>query len=190
MKIPPPIQEGETAVILAALQFSVQKHLRQMSKESDNGTYLDQRIAVTDVLSRIGHVTDITILTAAILHYVFDDTQTLKLELDQHFGPKVRYLVQELSENKNSSEPNRMRVQLKRASTLSFPAKNILLAEKICNMQSISSNNPADWSLERKCEYMTQLAQIATSCRGANPYLDQYFNELIEARMEMIRFTP
>jgi (p)ppGpp synthase/HD superfamily hydrolase len=190
MKMPPPFQPGESAIILTALQFTVQKHLRQMSPDSDNGLYLNQRIVVTDILSRIGHVTDTTILTAAILHHVFDDTQTLKLELDQHFGSEVRYLVQELAEDKSTSEMNRMLMQLERAPTLSFRAKTIILAEKISNLQEISTTHPADWPLERKCGYMTWLVQIVANCRGVNSYLEQYFDELLQSRMEMIHFSP
>lgn len=187
--MPPLIQTGETAVILAALQFTVQKHLRQMCQDFDSGIYLNQRIVVTDILSRIGHVTDTTILTAAILHHVFDDTHTLRLELDQHFGPEVRYLVQELAEDKSASETNRMLTQVERAPTLSFRAKIIMLAEKISNLQDISTTHPMDWPLERKCAYMTWLVQIVANYRGVNSYLEQYFDELLQSRMEMIRFT-
>jgi len=191
MQTPPQLQAGETAVILAALQFTVEKHIRQMNGEPDNGTYINRRIVVTEILSRVGRVTDITTLTAAILHHVFDDTLTVKMEFDRYFGTPVRLLVQELAEDKTLSEPERMQAWLDRVQLLSPRAKEIIVAEKICKLQEISKTQPEDWSFERTCGYMTWLEKVVAGCRGVNPNLDHYFDELFEARTEIVlRMEP
>jgi len=187
MRTPPSLPPGKTAIILAALQFAVQKALRKMNGELDKGASVTCRIAVTEILSRVGHVTDITTLTASILHHVFDSSASIKQELDVHFGPKVRVLVQELAGNTHLSQTEQMQDLLDRVPFLSPRAKEIILAEKICQLQKISKDQPENWSPAQTRGYMTWLAQIVDGCRGANIYLEDYFDELYEEESRLIR---
>jgi len=157
-----------------------------MNNQPDGGTYISRRIVVTEILSRVGRVTDITILTAAILHQVFDCSQTHKLEFDKCFGSEARFLVQELTEDNNLAEPERMQALVVRAPQLSSRAKQIIVAEKICKLQTITPVEPADWSFEQKTGFMTWLSQVVAGCRGANPNLDHYFDELFQERINSL----
>ncbi|MCE0482922.1 MAG: HD domain-containing protein [Methylacidiphilales bacterium] len=191
MNNPPSIQSGDTAVILAALQFTVEKHLRELHGQPDNGGYINRRILVTEILSRVGQINDATMLTAAILHEVYDGSQELKREFDHYFGPEVRVLVQELSENKRLSQPERLQALLDHAHMLSPKAKQIVVAEKICRLQELAQEPAKDWSLGRMHGYMTWLAQVVSRCRGVNERLDCYFDELYLAQIERVhQFYP
>src|SRR6266403_2155928 len=89
------------AAMLAALRFAAQKHSRQRRKDSDATPYINHPIAVAEVLARVGGVTDLATLQAAILHDTIEDTQTTPQELDEQFGQDVRLLVQELTDDKS-----------------------------------------------------------------------------------------
>lgn len=187
MKNPPQLEAGETAVLLAALQFSVEKHLRQMNGEPDNGSYINRRIVVTEILSRVGQVTCITTLTAAVLHQIFDGTKTVKMEFERYFGPQVRLLVQELAGNTHLSELEQMENLLERVPGFSLPAKQITIAEKICRLQDLSKADPTEWPPERTRGFMTWLTRVVACCRGSNVHLENYFDELYEEEIERIR---
>jgi guanosine-3',5'-bis(diphosphate) 3'-pyrophosphohydrolase len=168
------------------LQFTVKKTLRQMNGDTDADTAITGRIVVTEILTRIGHINDLTTLTAAILHHVFDNSGSVKQELDIHFGPEVRKLVQELAGNTHLSEPERMQDVLDRVPNFSERAKQIALAEKISKLQELSKEIPEGWTLGQLRGYMTWMAQIVEACRGVNSYLEEYFDELFEELSKVI----
>jgi len=183
----PSLVPGETAVILAALQFTVQTTLQKMSGDADKTASINCRIAVTEILSRVGRVDDITTLTAAILHHVFDSSASVTHELDLHFGREVRLLVEELAGNKHLSHTEQMQDLLDRAPYFSLRAKQITIAEKIGKLQELAKAPPDGWSLEQMRGYLTWMAQLVEICRGANPYLEEYFDELFQEQCRAIR---
>jgi len=184
MQNPPSLPPGETAVILAALQFTVQKELRKMNP--DKGNAITCRIVVTEILSRVGHVDDITTLTAAILHHVFDSSASITHELDLHFGREIRLLVEELAGNKHLSHTEQMQDLLDRAPYFSVRAKQIVIAEKICKLQEMAKAHTTGWSAEQRRGYLTWMGQLVEICRGANPYLEAHFDELYEEQCQAI----
>jgi guanosine-3',5'-bis(diphosphate) 3'-pyrophosphohydrolase len=186
MQNPPNLTPGETAVILAALQFTVEKRLRTMQGEAEPKGSVSSRIVVTEILSRIGGVSDVTTLTAAILHHVFDCSTSVKKELDVHFGPEVRLLVQELAGNTHLSETERMQDILDRAPLFSVRAKEIAIAEKISKLQALAKSPTETRSLGELRGYLTWMAQIVEACRGVNPALEEYFDALYEEQRRLI----
>lgn len=60
--------------ILAALRFASDKHSKQRRKDSDASPYINHPIAVVEILARVGGITDLTMLQAAILHDTVEDT--------------------------------------------------------------------------------------------------------------------
>src|ERR1700742_4504239 len=87
--------------ILAALKFAARKHRRQRRKDSEATPYINHPIAVAELLSRVGAITDLPTLQAAILHDTIEDTETSPEELEENFGEEVRLIVQELTDNKS-----------------------------------------------------------------------------------------
>ena len=124
MRSPKPTKDPSSA-ILAALNFAAQKHSRQRRKDSEASPYINHPIAVAEVLSRIGGITDVLTLQSAILHDTIEDTETTPKELQENFGEKVRLIVQELTDNKSLPKQERKRLQAEHAPNLSAPAKLI-----------------------------------------------------------------
>ena len=86
-----------TTSLLTALKFAAHKHSRQRRKDLEATPYINHPIEVAEVLSRIGGITDLPTLQAAILHDTIEDTETSPQELEDHFGQEVRLIVQEVT---------------------------------------------------------------------------------------------
>ena len=174
---------NDLALLLKAVAFSADRHRDQRRKGSDASPYINHPLDVADVLANIGGVTDVTILVAAVLHDTVEDTSATPEELEQAFGRDVRLLVEEVSDDKRLDKTERKRLQIDHAAALSTDAKVIKLGDKICNVRDIYDNPPADWSLQRRCEYLVWSERVVEECRAANEPLARRFDEVLhEAR--------
>jgi (p)ppGpp synthase/HD superfamily hydrolase len=108
-----------TTLLLAALKFAAHKHSRQRRKDLEATPYINHPIEVAEVLSRIGGITDLTTLQAAILHDTIEDTDTSPQELGNYFGKEVCLLVQEVTDDKSLPKQERKRLQVEHAPNLS-----------------------------------------------------------------------
>jgi guanosine-3',5'-bis(diphosphate) 3'-pyrophosphohydrolase len=175
---------GTAAVLLAAVRFAARKHSRQRRKDSEATPYINHPIEVAEVLARIGGVTDVTTLQAAILHDALEDTETSRLELDEHFGEQVRCLVEEVTDDKSLPKLERKRLQIEHAPLLSSAAKRIKLADKICNLGDITPTQPADWPLQRKLDYLDWAEKVVAGCRGCSAELERQFDAVLNQRRQ------
>jgi len=165
--------------LLQALHFAADKHRDQRRKGVEASPYINHLIEVTELLARVGGITDIVTLQAAILHDTLEDTQTTPEELEAAFGPAVRQVVEEVTDNKQLPKAERKRLQIEHASHLSARAKRVKLADKISNVRSIIHTPPAEWSLERKREYLDWSERVVAGCRGCNAALEQAYAEAL-----------
>ena len=174
------------AVLLAALKFAADKHSRQRRKDLAATPYINHLIAVAEVLSRIGGITDLPTLQAAILHDTIEDTDTSPQELEDHFGQEVRLLVEEVTDDKSLPKQERKRLQVEHAPNLSTRAKLIKLGDKICNVSEITPTEPAEWPLQRKLEYFDWAEKVVAGCRGCNPELEEHFDAVLKKSRESL----
>jgi (p)ppGpp synthase/HD superfamily hydrolase len=181
--------KGVAQLLFAALHFAARKHSGQRRKDSGAAPYINHLIAVTEILARVGGVTNMTILQAAILHDTLEDTQTTAQELDEHFGNEVRSLVQELTDDKRLPKQERKRLQVNNAPRLSAAAKQLKMADKISNLGDISSTQPADWSFQRKIEYLEWAERVVAGCRGTNAELEHHFDAVLQERRNALEAT-
>jgi len=157
--------ENAAIGLLSALTFASLKHRQQRRKDADGTPYINHPIAVAEILARIGRVRDLVFLQAAILHDTIEDTQTTPEELQQRFGQEVRLLVQEVTDDKSLPKEERKRLQIEHAPALSAAAKQIKLADKICNLNDITLTQPIDWPLQRKRDYLDWAARCRRMSR-------------------------
>ncbi len=101
------------------------------------------------------------------------------MELEEHFGPEVAGLVRELTDDKSIEKGERKRLQIEHARESSIRAKQVKIADKICNVRDITVSPPADWPLQRRREYLTWIEKVVAGCRDVNPKLDQAFDQAI-----------
>ncbi len=172
------------SALLAALSFAADRHRNQHRK--DNPTpFINHPIAVAELLARVGRVTDVTTLQAALLHDVLEDTLTTAEELGKHFGPAVLALVQEVTDDKSLPSPQRKQRQIEHAPHLSPRAKQIKIADKISNIIDITTQ-PVDWPLRRKREYLDWAEKVVAGCRGSNAPLEEHFDQILKTQRELL----
>ena len=110
-----PRANGPLPGVLAALEFAAERHRDQRRKGTEAAPYINHPIAVTRLLADVGGVSDPVLLQAAILHDTVEDTDTTLDELEARFGPEVRRVVEEVTDDKSLPRRERKRLQVARA---------------------------------------------------------------------------
>lgn len=174
------------AQLLKAIAFAADKHRAQRRKNAEASPYINHPIAVATLLAAEGDVSDEVMLIAAALHDTVEDTQTTIRELEEHFGSEVAGLVDELTDDKSLEKAERKQLQIDHARNSSLRAKQLKLADKICNVRDITDTPPAHWPLQRRRDYLTWSEQVVAGCRGVNAKLDQAFDQAIGRAKNML----
>ena len=172
------MRASATSALLEAALFAAERHSLQRRKDVEASPYINHPLAVAEVLARHG-VDDLVALQAALLHDTIEDTETTPAELEERFGPEVLSVVLEVSDDKSLEKAERKRLQIEHAERLSDRAKLVKLGDKICNVLDVGGNPPADWSIERRAEYLEWTEAVVGGCRGVNPALEAYYDEVL-----------
>jgi GTP diphosphokinase / guanosine-3',5'-bis(diphosphate) 3'-diphosphatase len=163
--------------LLEAVAFAAEKHRDQRRKDADASPYINHPIALAILLKREG-VDDVAVLCAALLHDTIEDTTTTPDELRAHFGDVVTDIVLEVSDDKTLATAQRKLLQVQHAGTASHRAQLVKLADKICNVHDMVAAPPANWSVERKRDYLRWAKDVVDGLRGAHPRLEAIFDEV------------
>ena len=169
-----------TTILLKAVQFAAIKHQTQRRKDVDASPYINHPIEVAHLLAEVGGITDLTTLVAAILHDTIEDTETTPGELEVLFGPMVREVVEEVTDDKSLDKAVRKELQISHAPTLSCRAKAIKLADKIANVGDVVSHPPPNWPLARRTDYLDWTEKVVAGCRGTNDPLERHYDEVLK----------
>ena len=168
--------------LLHALHFAADRHRDQRRKGEDASPYINHPIVVAETLARFG-VTDRVTLQAAVLHDTLEDTETTPEELEAVFGPEVRGVVEEVTDDSSVPKPERKRLQVQRAASLSRRAKLVRIADKIANVHDVLHAPPSDWSLDWRLSYIDWTERVVDRCRGCHPRLEAHYDDVVvEAR--------
>ncbi len=175
---------------LRAAAFAARKHQHQRRKDAEASPYINHPLTVAALLAEAGGVTDPLTLVAAVLHDTLEDTETTPEELAATFGPAVRDLVQEVTDDKRLHKPERRRQQALSASHLSGRAKLIRIADKIANAHDVIRHPPANWDLRRRREYLEWTAEVVAGCRGINPRLEALYDQTLQEGRPILESRP
>jgi GTP diphosphokinase / guanosine-3',5'-bis(diphosphate) 3'-diphosphatase len=175
-------KDKDVGLVLKAMAFAASKHRDQKRKGVEESPYINHPITVAKVLWHEGGVRDPVIIAAALLHDTIEDTQTTPEELSGAFGASVAAVVEEVTDVKWLSKRSRKVLQVARAGRASTRAKQIKLADKICNLRDILASPPKDWSIERKRQYFDWAKRVIDQVRGTNPKLERRFDQLYRKR--------
>ncbi len=171
---------GDLAFLLKAAHFAAEKHAAQRRKGASADPYINHPLKVASLLANVGDVSDSALLAAALLHDTVEDTATTPEELEQEFGPDVRSLVAEVTDDKSLAKDARKQAQIDHAPHLSPRAKQLKIADKTCNVQDTTFDPPPDWSKERLREYVEWAVRVVAHCRGMNTALEGNFDSIVE----------
>jgi guanosine-3',5'-bis(diphosphate) 3'-pyrophosphohydrolase len=157
---------------LPAAAFAARKHQDQRRKDAQASPYINHPLT----------------LMAAVLHDTLEDTETTPEELAAGFGVAVRDLVQEVTDDKRLSKPERKRRQAMTASGLSDRAKLVRIADKIANIQDVAHHPPVHWDLKRRRDYLEWTADVVAGCRGVNPRLEAAYDQILRDGRSILDF--
>jgi guanosine-3',5'-bis(diphosphate) 3'-pyrophosphohydrolase len=73
----------------------------------------------------------------------------------------------------------RKQLQVELAPSSSNRAKQLKIADKICNVRDIAVSPPANWPLQRRRDYLEWAEKVVAGCRVVNDRLDQAFDQAI-----------
>jgi guanosine-3',5'-bis(diphosphate) 3'-pyrophosphohydrolase len=169
--------EEDISLLLKAVTFSAEKHKNQRRKGVEGSPYINHPIAVAETLWTVGGVRDVSIIVAAILHDTVEDTKTTIGEIEEHFGPVVRSLVQEVTDDKSLPKPERKRLQVEHAPNLSRGAQQLKLADKISNIQDVAYAPPTHWPHQRRVDYLSWADNVVSGLRGCSKQMEELYDE-------------
>jgi guanosine-3',5'-bis(diphosphate) 3'-pyrophosphohydrolase len=175
------LQSAESQ-LFDALAFAARKHRDQRRKDAHASPYINHPIALAQLLSVEGGVTDTRTLIAAVLHDTIEDTETTYDELRARFGKVVADLVAEVTDDKALPKAERKRLQVVHAPHKSRRAALVKLADKTWNLRDMADNPPVNWSLERRREYFDWARAVVDGLPPVNKRLRQVFDEAYAKR--------
>ena len=170
------ISESDLKLLLKALAFAAHKHKDQRRKDVDSSPYINHPISLASILCTEGHVTDIDVICAALLHDTVEDTDTTAAELEEEFGPAIRDIVMDVTDDKRLEKAERKRLQIEHAAHISDQAKLVKLADKISNLRDVVENPPPAWSLERSQVYFDWAKEVIDQLRSTHEPLEAIFD--------------
>ncbi|MEM7016825.1 MAG: HD domain-containing protein [Pseudomonadota bacterium] len=166
----------DIALIMEALRFSSDRHCRQMRKDGIS-PFINHPIQVAELLWRTGKVHDVTTIAGALLHDIVEDTPTTLDEITSLFGQEIAVVVADVTDDTNLSGAERKQRQLETAPHICFRAKQVKLADKICNIADMTTAPPRGWPLERRLKYMDWTKAVVDLLRGCNPTLENCYDQ-------------
>jgi guanosine-3',5'-bis(diphosphate) 3'-pyrophosphohydrolase len=174
--------DADMGLVLRAARFAAWKHRDQRRKGRGALPYINHPLDLAHVLWFEGGVTDPVVLAAALLHDTLEDTQTALQELQGEFGERVAAIVMEVTDEPTINWRARKKLQISRARLASVEAKQVKLADKICNLRSMVSSPPNGWSIERQRAYFDWSKEVVDQLRGVNLDLEQRFDQIWKRR--------
>ena len=173
---------SDTALVLRAALFAAHKHRDQRRKDEAASPYINHPLSLASVLAVEGGITDAATLCAALLHDTIEDTDTTGDEIEREFGPEVRRLVEQVTDDKSLPKAQRKLAQIEHAAHIDHKAKRVKLADKICNLRDVALTPQAGWPIERRREYFDWARSVIDRLRGIDPRLEAIFDQAYAAR--------
>lgn len=163
--------------VVFAAAFASMKHRDQRRKDQEASPYINHPLALANLLcNEVDGIDDRTVVIGAILHDTIEDTATTKEEVAGLFGDQVAELVMEVTDDKTLPKAERKRLQIEHAPDMSYKAKLIKLADKICNLRDMANSPPADWPMSRRIEYFDWAKAVVDGLRGTHAGLESLFD--------------
>ena len=170
-------------MILRAADFAAHKHKNQRRKDLEASPYINHPIRVAKVIAEIGGVDDADVLAGALLHDTLEDTETTPEELERAFGPRVKAIVEAVTDDKSLPKQRRKTIQVEHAAGLSPEAALVKLGDKICNVTDVMHSPPDGWPAERKIEYIEWAMRVIENCPRVNSALEAHFADLARSAL-------
>ncbi|MDC1288138.1 HD domain-containing protein [Gammaproteobacteria bacterium] len=174
------------SLLLKALHYAADMHRDQRRKDAEGSPYINHPINVAQILSDIGGVDDVEVLSAAILHDTVEDTKATLHDIELAFGLRIARIVEEVTDDKSLKKKERKQAQIDHAGHTSREGALVKVADKIANVRDVHANPPKDWEPARRKEYLDWSERVVERCRPENAALTEYFYESLDTAREAL----
>lgn len=171
------IAAGDLLQVTRAARFACEAHAHQRRKGEAAEPYVNHLAEVAELLAEVTNGADANLICAGWLHDTVEDCCVTFEELAERFGEDVATLVRAVTDDKSLEKAERKRLQVVNAPGKPPRAKMLKLADKTSNLRAIAKSPPADWSHQRKAEYLRWACEVAEGLRGVNAVLEGAFDE-------------
>jgi (p)ppGpp synthase/HD superfamily hydrolase len=158
--------------ILAAARFAAERHAAQRRKGRTAEPYVNHLLEVAELLARTADDLDTNLIVAALLHDAIEDVGAAR------FGEDVASLVAEVTDDKSLPKEARKALQIESAAQKTPRAQALSAADKIANVRSVATSPPANWSFERRVEYVRWARQVVSRYSQLNGRLAAEFQQV------------
>lgn len=155
-------------------------HAQQRRKGEAAEPYVNHLAEVAELVSEATGGSDFNLIAAAVLHDAVEDAGITHDQIAEEFNPDVARLVREVTDDKSLPKEERKRLQVEHAPHKSARAKILKIADKTSNLRGILNSPPADWSVDRKREYLAWARRVVAGARGHCESLERAFDEAAE----------
>ena len=161
---------------IRAADFAASVHGTQRRKGKDAFPYIVHPLRVARII--VDYCDDPTLLIAAVLHDVVEDTTGTLAQIRYQFGEEVADLVAEVTDDKTLPYAERKQAQIEHTKTLSSGAKLLKMADKAANLMDLRRETPVGWTFQRVKEYFIWAKQVTDGCRNVCPLLEEKLDTL------------
>jgi len=168
--------------MVKAANFAAIKHVKQRRKGNDS-PYINHPLGVAYNILNIGKVNDVDTLIAAVLHDTVEDTNTTLEEIEREFGPKVKQIVSEVTDNRSLGKVERKKGQIDHGPHLTREAKLVKLADKLYNLRELLAGIYPNWSLRIIQGYFVWAFHVVKGLRGTNGPLEHELDEVFKSEL-------
>jgi (p)ppGpp synthase/HD superfamily hydrolase len=172
--------------VMRAADAAARWHVYQRRKGIAQEPYINHLLEVASLVAEATSGTDPNVVIAALLHDAIEDQGVTPEMLVSEFGQHVAEIVLEVSDDKALPKGERKRRQVENSGKKSHKAKLIKLADKTSNLRAIAVSPAADWSVERRLEYVAWAREVVAGLRGASPWLEEQFDEAAERAVQSL----
>jgi GTP diphosphokinase / guanosine-3',5'-bis(diphosphate) 3'-diphosphatase len=174
------VMASEIMLLARAWRVAAERHVNQRRKGKSAEPYVNHLAEVAELVAEATQGDDPHLVAAAVLHDTVEDTGLTQADLAAQFGADVAGLVAEVTDDKTLPKDERKLRQIEHASEISHRAKLLKLADKTSNLRSLANSPPADWSMERKQQYLRWAQDVVGKLRGTNAWLEVQFEAAAE----------
>ena len=168
----PPAFAKSSPLLLEAYATALEAHHGARRR---GGTDIGHPVAVAEVLFEYGF-TDEEVLAAAFLHDVVEDTDTDPEEIGESFGPRVRGLVEEMTEDAEIKSYAERKAEHRRRVARDRCVSAIYAADKIANSRDLQAE--PERATPERLEHYIETLELLCETHPELPFLPDLRSEL------------
>lgn len=138
-------------------------------------TDIEHPARVAELLAERGF--DETIVAAALLHDVLEDTDTDLEEIEERFGPQVARLVAVMTENERIEPYEKRKAEHRHRVVRDRSVAAIYAADKLSRTEALLASDPASTEQPRLDHYVRTFRELCDTYPDL-PFLDELHREL------------